>query len=101
MKKNSKVTSVANPFAQLFASMDPATSAALLALLGNKGVTVKKAAAVEAPRSRNPKVVAYHAAAAAGRVAYKAAKAKAMAAGEAYYEVAKAAGDAAIEKFYA
>lgn len=103
MKKNTKVTSVANnPFAQIFAKMDPAQASALLALLGN-GVTVKKAAAkVEAPpRSRNPRVVEHHAAAAAGRAAYKAVKAKAITAGEAYYEVAKAANDAAIERFYA
>ena len=98
--KNSKVTGVANPFAQLFASMDPATAASLLALLGNKGVTVKKEATAKKV-SKNPRVVQHLAAAEAGRLAYKAAKAKAMAAGEAYYEVAKAAGDAAIEKFYA
>ena len=96
MKKNSKVTGVAS-LDTLVATLsrDPKFSAALAAA----GFTVKKEAAE--PRSRNPKVIAYHAAAAAGRVAYKAAKAKAEAAGQPYYEVSKAAGDAAIEAFYA
>lgn len=101
MKKNTKVTAVANPFAQIFAAMDPAQASALLAILSKKGVTVKKEAAKKViAKARKPEVVAYHACAAASRAAYKAAKAQAIAAGKPYYEIAKAAGDAAVELFY-
>lgn len=97
MPKNSKVTSVAS-LDTLVATLsrDPKFSAALAAA----GFVVKKEATATKV-SKNPRVVQHLAAAEAGRLAYKAAKAKAVAAGEAYYEVAKAAGDAAIEKFYA
>ena len=94
MKKNTKVTAVANPFAQLIAALDPAQANALMAILSNKGVTVKKV-------SSNPKVVAYFKAYDLAKEAYKAEKARCVKAGEAYYESARAAGIAAIEKFYA